>query len=70
GTTPTLTVDVLEGGVTVLSAPIAVTAGTVAEGTITDANLADESTITVNLVITGTSPTWNDITVLLTLVRQ
>src|SRR5690242_17422154 len=33
GTTPTLTVDVKEGGVTILSAPISVTAGAVAEGT-------------------------------------
>lgn len=70
GTSPTLTVDVMEGGVTTLSAPIAVTAGAVAEGTITDAALADESAITVNLAITGTSPTWNDIVVLVTLVRN
>lgn len=70
GTSPTLTVDVLEGGVSVLSAPIAVTAGTVAEGTVTDAALADEALITVSLAITGTSPTWDDITVLLTVVRN
>lgn len=69
GTTPTLTVDVLEGGTTILSAPIAVTAGAVAEGTVTDAALADESAITVTLTIGGTSPTWNDIVVLITLVR-
>lgn len=70
GTSPTLTVDVLEAGTTVLSAPIAITAGTVAEGTVTDAALADEAAITVNLAIGGTSPTWDDITILLTLVRQ
>lgn len=70
GTTPTLTVDVLKDGVTVLSAPIAVTAGTVAEGTVTVATLGDESVITVSLAITGTSPTWDDITVLLTVVRN
>lgn len=69
GTSPTLTVDVKEGGTTVLSAPISITAGTVAEGTITDASLADEAAITVDLTIGGTSPTWNDITVLLTIVR-
>lgn len=69
GTSPTLTVDLLQGGTTVLSAPIAITAGTVAEGTVTTATLTDESTITVNLAITGTSPTWNDITILVTLVR-
>lgn len=70
GTTPTLTVDVKEAGVTVLSAPITVTAGAVAEGTISDTALADESAITVDLTIGGTSPTWNDIVVLITLVRS
>ena len=69
GTSPTLTVDVKEAGVTVLSSAMAITAGTVAEGTITDASLADEAAITVDLTIGGTSPTWNDITVLLTVVR-
>lgn len=69
GTTPTLTVDLLQGGTSVLSAPIAITAGTVAGGTVATATLTDESTITVNLAITGTTPTWNDITILVTLVR-
>lgn len=68
GTTPALTVDVLAGGTSVLSAPISITAGTVAEGTITTSAIADESVVTVNLAITGTSPTWNDITVMLTFV--
>ena len=70
GTTPTLTVDVLEGGVSVLSSAISVTAGAVADGTITDSALADESAITVNLLIGGTAPTWNDIVVLITVVRS
>jgi hypothetical protein len=70
GTTPTLTVDVKSGGTTVLSAPISVTAGAVSEGTITTTTLADEATITVDLTIGGTSPTWNDITLLLTVVRR
>jgi hypothetical protein len=70
GTTPTLTVDVKEAGTTVLSAPIAVTAGAVAEGVVTDTSLADEAAITVDLAITGTTPTWDDITVLLTLRRS
>ncbi len=70
GTSPTLTVDVKEAGTTILSAPVSITAGTVAEGTVTDASLADESAITVDLTIGGTSPTWNDITVLLVLKRQ
>jgi hypothetical protein len=69
GTTPTLTVNVLEGGSTVLSAPISITAGTVSEGTITDSSLADEAVITVDLAIGGTSPTWDDIDVVLVLKR-
>lgn len=70
GTSPTLTVDVKAGGTTVLSAPISVTAGTVAEGTITTSTLADEAAITADLTIGGTTPTWNDITLLLTVVRR
>lgn len=70
GTSPTLTVDILEAGVTVLSAPVAVTAGTVAEATITDANIADEAVVTANLAITGTSPTWDDITIVLVVARK
>lgn len=71
GTSPTLTVDVLRGGTTVLSAPITVTAGAVSEATaITNPNLPDESIITANLNIGGTTPTWNDITLLLTVVRR
>lgn len=69
GTSPTLTVDVKEGGTSILSSAISITAGTVSEGTVSDTSLADESAITVDLTIGGTSPTWNDITVLLTLRR-
>lgn len=70
GTSPTLTVDVKEAAVTILSAPITVTAGAVAEGTVTDILLADEAAITIDFTIGGTSPTWNDIIVLLTLARR
>lgn len=70
GTSPTLAVDVQEAGTTVLSAPISLTAGTVAEGGIADASLADEALITVDFDTGGTNPTWNDITVLLTLARK
>ncbi|MCC7487628.1 MAG: hypothetical protein IT529_21850 [Burkholderiales bacterium] len=70
GTSPTLTVDVLAGGTTILSAPIAVTAGAYAEGTVTTTAIADEAAMTVTLTIGGTSPTWNDITVLITVVRK
>lgn len=69
GTSPTLTVDVQEGGTTILSSPISITAATVAEGTVSDSSLADESTITVDLAIGGSSPTWDDITVLVTVRR-
>jgi hypothetical protein len=70
GTAPTLTVDVQKGGVTMLAAPVAVTAGAVAEATIVAASqIADESVITIDLAIAGTTPTWDDIDVLLTLVR-
>jgi hypothetical protein len=69
GTSPTLTVDLKNGVTSMLSAPIAVTAGAYAEGTLTTTTLADEATVNVDLAITGTSPTWNDITVLITLLR-
>jgi hypothetical protein len=70
GTSPTLTVDVLSGGTTILSAPFAVTAGAYSEGTVTVAAIPDENAITVNLAIGGTTPTWNDITVLITVARK
>lgn len=68
GTTPTLTVDVLAASTSLLSAPFAVTAGAIAEGTIATATIADETVVNINLAITGTNPTWDDISVLLTFV--
>lgn len=72
GSSPTLAIDVLDDGETILSAPIAVTAGTVSEGSIlsTAAIVADESLITIDLDLGGSSPTWDDITVTLTLARR
>jgi hypothetical protein len=70
GTSPTLTVDVLEAGVTMLSAAMSVTAGSVVEGTVTDAECADEAVVTVNITIGGTSPTWDDICVQLDWIRH
>lgn len=70
GTTPTLAVDVKEGGTSVLSSAISVTAGSYTEGTISDTAIADEGAITVDFTIGGTSPTWNDMTIVLTCVRQ
>lgn len=69
GTSPTLTVDVKEGAASILSSAISITAGTISEGTLSDTSLADESTITIDLTIGGTSPTWNDITVILVIRR-
>lgn len=68
GTTPTLTVDVLAASTSLLSAPFAVTAGAVAEGAIATATIADEAVVNINLAITGTNPTWDDISILLTFV--
>lgn len=70
GTSPTLTVDLLKGGTTVLASAISITAGTYSEGTISTSAVADEAVMTVNLTIGGTSPTWNDITVLITVQRK
>jgi len=69
GTSPTLTIDLEDDGTSVLSAPVAITAGTVSEGLVTSSLIADESQMDVVLTIGGTSPTWDDITVLLTLIR-
>lgn len=69
GTSPTLTVDVKEAGTSILSAPMSITAGTVTEAVVSDNMLADEAAITVDITIGGTSPIWNDITVILTLRR-
>lgn len=69
GTTPTLTVDVKTAGSTILSAPISVTAATYTEGVITTPVLVDESALTVDFTIGGTTPTWNDMVVVITVVR-
>ena len=70
GTSPTLTVDIKDDGSTILSSTVSVTAGVVSEGTISAPAIADESVVTVDLTIGGSSPTWDDVTVLLTVVRQ
>ena len=69
GTTPTLTVDVKEGATSILSSAISITAGTISDGTLSDTALADESSVSVDLTIGGTNPTWDDITLLLVLKR-
>ena len=65
----TNTIDVMEGGVSVLGSVITVAAaGTWYEGTIVDTQIADEAVVTINIDIVGTSLT--DITVVLTCARK
>lgn len=68
GTSPTLTITVQQGATTLCTG--AVTAGVVSEPAISSTTIPDEASITVDFTIGGTSPTWNDVTVLLTLKRQ
>ena len=64
----TMTIDIQAGGTTLLSAPI--TASTnVVEATISTAAVADEAQITVVLTISGSSPTFSNITLVPTFVR-
>lgn len=68
GTSPTLSV-VLKNGASTVST-MAVTAGAITEGTLANTSVADEATITADLTITGTSPTWNDIVLVMGCRRQ
>lgn len=72
GSSPTLTVDVQKGTTSVLDDPIAITAGTVSEGTLDadEVDIADETEVTVDLTIGGSSPTWDDISVTLVGLRK
>ena len=70
GTAPTLTADVLVNSVSLLSAPVNVTAGAVVEATITTPAIADEASVKINLVTGGTTPLWTDVDILLTFVRN
>lgn len=70
GTAPTLAVDVRAGAASLLAAPVAVTAGAMAEGALAGTGaIADETVLSVDLAVGGTGATWDDITVLLTLAR-
>lgn len=69
--TPTNSVDINDDGTTILSADIAVTtADTVGFGTIASPVIADESVISIDFTITGTSPTFDDCTVVLIVIRE
>lgn len=70
GTGPILEVDLTEDGTSILSSPMNITAGAITEGTVSDKSLADESSVGIQLNIRGVdSPTWNDITTLMTIRR-
>lgn len=64
GTSPTLSV-VVKNGASTVSTIGPITAGTIAEGTLANTSVADEAAFSIDLTIGGTSPTWNDITVLI-----
>lgn len=69
GTTPTYTWTLQEGaGANATCAPT--TAATEVEGTITDSSIADEASMTLDYASTGTSPTADDMTVILIFKRQ
>ncbi len=61
------TLDVTEGGVSVLSSPISLSSSAVTEGTISDSAIADEATIGITLTVS--SGTWTDPTVQLNFKR-
>ncbi len=71
GTSPTLTIDVKQGGTTLLTAPTSITVGTVSECSVIAApDVVDEAAITVDFTIGGSSPTWNDVTIVLVFLRK
>lgn len=70
-TSGTMTVDVLNGAASIMSSPIAFSlSGVYTEGTIGTPAIADEAAISVTLTPSGGTPTFSDITVLLTCVRN
>ena len=71
GAAPTLTVDIEDDGTSILTEAVSVTEGEVTEADIdeTKAVIGDESVLTVDLAITGADTTWDDVDVLITLVR-
>lgn len=72
GTITTFTLDVNEAGTTILSSDmdLDVSAGVVVVGSVSDESLADNAKISVDVAIAGSSPTVDDLTVLVTLQRD
>lgn len=70
-TDETYTVDVKEGSTSILSSPISLAvAGTIYDGAVTDAAIADEATLSVTFTLGGTTPIMTDAMVLLVLKRR
>lgn len=70
GTSPTLTLDLYDDATLVLASSLTVTATGYNEGVISNPSVSDESVMAINLNIGGTSPTWNDIVVFMTVIRE
>jgi len=64
-----LTANLKEGATTVLSTPVSMNTTTVTEATISDAAIADEATMTIDLAATGTG-TWTNPTLQLIWKRK
>lgn len=69
GTSPVVTVDVLDDGVSLQASARALTAGAAVEPTLAaNTVVEDESVMTVNLALSGTSPNVDDVTIVLNFV--
>lgn len=70
GTSPTLAVDVLADGTSILTAPMAVATGTtINEAGLATTRITDEQLVSLNLDFGGTSPTFDDVLIVITGVR-
>jgi len=66
----TYTVDIKEGGTSILSSALSLAAqNTLYEAAVSDTSIADEATVTVVVTLGGTTPSLTDLTVLLTIRR-
>lgn len=65
----TYTLDIKEGGVSLLSGTIAIYQTTMGHGTISDNSIAADATVTIVLTAMGTTPAITDLTTLLTIRR-
>lgn len=67
----TCTLDVKQGTTSLLSAPVGVHAGAVTEASLSASKkfIDDESTVNFDLILGGTTPTWRDLLILMTVRR-